>query len=105
MNYDNWANEINDNNKKIYKVISILKNKYPNHKLYVHSNGRPDFLKEFEYTFFDKNTSLLQFLSDVINSDIFICSPSALSKITTFFTKAKQLLFQMIQNIMLIKNV
>lgn len=92
MNYDNWANEINDNNKKIYKVISILKNKYPSHKLYVHSNGTPDFLKDFEYTFFDKNTSVLQFLSDVINANIFICSPSALSKASTFFTKAKTII-------------
>lgn len=92
MNYSNWANEINENNKKICKVLNILKNKYPTHKFYVHSNGKPDFLKDFNYTFFDKNTPLLQFMSDVINSEIFICSPSALSHICTFFTKASTII-------------
>lgn len=92
MNYNNWANEINENNKQIYKLITILKNKYPEHKIYIHSNGIPNFLKDFEYTFFDKNTSVLQFLSDVINANILICSPSALSKISTFFTKAKTII-------------
>ena len=88
MKISNWANEIIENNKKIYKLLHIFKNKYPNYKIYVHSNGKPDFLKEFKYTFFDKNTPLLQFLSDVINSKIFICSPSGLSKVATYFTKA-----------------
>jgi len=92
MNYSNWANEINENNKKIYKAIGILKNKYPEHKIYVHSNGNPNFLKEFEHIFFNKKTSVLQFLSDVINADIFICSPSALSKVITFFTQAKTII-------------
>lgn len=92
MNYKNWENEINENNKQIYKAFNVFKNKYPTHKIYVHSNGNPGFLKDFEYTFFDKNTSILQFLSDVINADIFICSPSALSKITTFFTKAEKII-------------
>lgn len=89
MNYSNWANEINENNKKIHKALNILKDKYPNYKIYIHSNGTPDFLNNIEYTFFDKNTSVLQFLSDVINANIFICSPSALSKVMTFFTKAE----------------
>ena len=92
MNYSNWANKINENNKKICQVLNILKNKYPNYKFYVHSNGKPDFLKDFNYTFFNKNTPLLQFISDVINSDIFICSPSALSHICTFFTKANTII-------------
>ena len=92
MNYKNWENEINENNKQIYKAFNVFKNKYPTHKIYVHSNGKPDFLKDFEYTFFDKNTSVLQFLSDVINADIFICSPSALSKVSTFFTKAEKII-------------
>ena len=45
-------------------------------------------LKIFEYTFFDKKKPIFQFLSDVINTNIFICSPSALSKASIFFTKA-----------------
>ena len=92
MNHKNWANEINENNKQIYKAFNVFRNKYPTHKIYVHSNGNPEFLKDFEYTFFDKNTSVLQFLSDVINANIFICSPSALSKVTTFFTKAEKII-------------
>jgi len=92
MNYNNWANEINDNNNKIKEVLCILKKKYPTYKLYIHSNGNPDIFNDFEYTFFDKNTPVLQFLSDVINSDIFICAPSALSKISTFFSKAKTII-------------
>lgn len=92
MNYKNWADEIIANNNKIKKLLFILKEKYPNYKIYVHSNGNPDFLNDFNYTFFDKNTPVLQFLSDVINSDIFICAPSALSKISTFFSKAKTII-------------
>ena len=92
MNYGSWANEINENNIKIYKVCNILKGKYPDHTIYVHSNGNPDFLNEFQYTFFDKNTPILHFMSDVINADILVCSPSALSKVATFLTKAQTII-------------
>ena len=46
MNLNNWANKINDNNE-VYKLVIILKNKSPKHKLYVHRNGTPGFIKNF----------------------------------------------------------
>ena len=74
MNYGEWRHKIDENNKKIIELCTIFKDKYPDHKIYVHSNDDPKFLEDYEYTFCDKDTKVLRFLSDVIHSDIFVCS-------------------------------
>ena len=92
MNYEEWRQKIDENNKKIIELCTIFKDKYPNHKIYVHSNGDPKFLEDYEYTFCDKDTKVLRFLSDVIHSDIFVCSPSGLSLVGTFLTNANTII-------------
>lgn len=71
-------------NNKLRILIQKLTKKYPNHRIYVHSDGNPDFLKDYNYTFFGKNTPLIDVLSDLIYSNILICGNSSLSYVSAF---------------------
>ena len=67
--------------------LSPLKEKYPDHQIYINSNSNVDFLKDNDFIFYGKETPLLQMLSDFIHAKIFVCGSSAFSKICTFLGK------------------
>jgi hypothetical protein len=74
-------------NEQILDLIDILKIKYPDHKYYIHSDGEPSqILNKIEnnYIFYNKNTPILQTLSDFIHAKIFICGISSLSLVCSY---------------------
>lgn len=75
---------IHQYNNKLGLLMQKLTKKYPNHRIYVHSDGNPDFLKDYNYTFFGKNTPLIDVLSDFIYSKVLICGISSLSYVSAF---------------------
>jgi len=71
-------------NSKMNLLLDKLSAKYPNHTIYLHSDGTPDFLKDCSYVFFGKTTPLIDVLSDLIHSKILVCGDSSLSQVSAF---------------------
>ena len=71
-------------NNQLSLLMQKITKKYPNHRIYMHSDGNPDFLKDYNYTFFGKNTPLIHVLSDLIYAKILICGISSLSYVSAF---------------------
>jgi hypothetical protein len=91
-------NSRNRNNycKNIVYLIKIFKRKYNDYQIYIHSNGNlnDNKLKDLnkdDFIFFDKNTPVLQSLSDFIYAKIFVCDYSSLSTVSTLI-KNKELI-------------
>ena len=84
--HDDRRNELLDFNKKVIKLLDKLIIDYPNYKIYIHSNGNPNFIdkNKYNFIFYPESTPLMQVLSDLIHSKIFVCGSSALSKISAF---------------------
>lgn len=75
-------------NNKIEDLINIFKIKYPDYTYYIHSDGFPKNIIEkikTNYILFNKNTPLIEVLSDMIYSNILICGNSSLSKVCSYF--------------------
>ena len=73
---------IREHNLKVIKLIDIFKVKYPDYHYYIHSDGNPSEIIDkigYNYTFYNSNTQVLDVLSDIIYSKIFVCSVSSLS--------------------------
>jgi hypothetical protein len=81
---------INNYNKSLMKLIDILINKYIDYEYYFHTDGNIDFIldklagKNIKYTLSEKNTPILNVISDLIHSKILICGNSGLSKVCSF---------------------
>jgi hypothetical protein len=81
------GNSIHNYNKQIIQLIPKLKKQYPDHYYYIHSDGDvPAILSAIgdNYSFFGKNTPVLEMLSDIIHAKIFIEGNSSLSKVASF---------------------
>lgn len=81
-------NSICNYNNKILDLIDIFKLKYPDYTYYIHSDGFPtniiDKIK-INYILFNKNTPLIEVLSDMIHANILVCGNSSLSKVCSYF--------------------
>lgn len=75
---------INTYNSKVKTLMEKITKKFPDHTIYVHSDGMPDFLSEYNCIFFGKNTPLINVLSDLIYANILICGNSSLSLVAAF---------------------
>jgi hypothetical protein len=81
---------INNYNKALMKLLDILINKYIDYEYYFHTDGNIDFIldklkeKNVKYTLSEKNTPILNVISDLIHSKILICGNSGLSKVCSF---------------------
>lgn len=75
---------------QILQLIDIFKRIYPDHTYYIHSDGEPtDILHTIHqnYIFYNKDTPVLESLSDFIHAKIFVCGVSSLSKVCTHLGK------------------
>jgi hypothetical protein len=82
------------NNQKyisqILELIGLLNIKYPQHTYYIHTDGNVNFMGDklsslnISYSICNKNTKILQVLSDFIYAKIFICGISSLSTAASF---------------------
>jgi len=82
------GNTIYPYNKKILLLIEVFKIKYPDYHYYIHSDGEPtEIIQKIgnNYTFYNKNTPILEVLSDFIHSNILVCGNSSLSIISSYF--------------------
>ena len=81
---------IKNYNTALMKLIDILINKYIDYEYYFHTDGNIDFIldkltgKNIKYTLSEKNTPILNVISDLIHSKILICGNSGLSKVCSF---------------------
>jgi hypothetical protein len=81
---------INNYNKALVKLIDIFINKYNDYEYYFHTDGNIDFIldklnrKNIKYILSEKNTPILNVISDLIYSKILICGNSGLSKVCSF---------------------
>lgn len=81
---------INNYNKLLLELLNILILKYENYKYYLHTDGNINFFtkhldkKNIDYKLFKTSENVLNVLSDFINAQIFICSNSSLSQMSTF---------------------
>uniref|UniRef100_A0A6C0E2P7 Uncharacterized protein n=1 Tax=viral metagenome TaxID=1070528 RepID=A0A6C0E2P7_9ZZZZ len=75
---------IHSYNSKLKILMEKITTKFPDHTIYVHSDGNPDFLNDYNYVFFGKNTPLINVLSDLVYSKILICGNSSLSLVAAF---------------------
>ena len=79
---------IRDNNYKLCMLLEKLNFKYPDHTYYIHSDDNVDFITQKleslgkNYTVYDKNTHVLQVLSDFLYSSIFVGGVSSLSYVS-----------------------
>ena len=79
-------------NEKIFIFIKQLQSDTKNH-VTVHSDGDVDFLKTENTTLFDRNTNVLQILSDFIYADVLVINYSALSVSAHLLADDKQKVF------------
>lgn len=79
---DRYGNE--DARDKLILILKRLRVEHPKHKIIVHSDGTPIFLKQFKPIFCGKNIDMLTVLSDLIYADILVCGVSSLSIFTSF---------------------
>lgn len=76
--------------QQLDNLIDLLNINYPNYTYYIHSDGNVNFIIEklqqlnITFTIYNKNTKLLNVLSDLIHSKIFICGVSSLSSVCSF---------------------
>lgn len=91
-----------NNQKYIYQIlelIDLLNIKYPHHNYYIHTDGNVNFIEEklnklnINYILFNKNTHILEVLSDFIHAKIFICGASSLSQVAGFFGKKELIIY------------
>jgi hypothetical protein len=81
---------INNYNNMLMKLIDILINKYIDYEYYFHTDGNIEFIldklkdKNVKYNLSEKNTPILNVISDLIHSKILICGNSGLSKVCSF---------------------
>ena len=83
--------DISTYNQKLLNLIDIFNIKYPNYNYYIHTDGEIDFIEKkmknlkINYNIYNKNTKILDVLSDLINSKILVCGISSLSSVCSFF--------------------
>lgn len=73
---------------KILTLIDLFRIQYPNHTYYIHSDGEPtDLLQKIgsNYIFYNKDTPVLDALSDFIHAKILVCGWSSLSTVCSEF--------------------
>lgn len=86
----NRRNTIINHIKSLMTLLTIFIRKYRGYTYYLHTDGNIKFLTTFleknnvEYVLSEKNTPILNVLSDFIHSKIFICGASSLSKVSSF---------------------
>jgi hypothetical protein len=80
-------------NDQLLLLIDKLMIHYPNHTYYIHSDGNIDFiekkLRAVPYFIYNKNTKIVDVLSDLIYSTILICGVSSLSTVSSFLGDKK----------------
>jgi len=91
------------NNQKyisqILELIELLNVKYPQHTYYIHTDGNVNFMGEklsslnINYSIYNKNTTILQVLSDFIHAKIFICGISSLSTAASFLGNKELIIY------------
>lgn len=82
-------NSILKYNNSVLKLIDRLKNKYSDHTLYFHTDDNIDFIINhindgMKYIIQNKDTNILNVLSDFIYSNIMVSANSSLSKVSLF---------------------
>ena len=81
---------ISSYNKKVMNLLDIFFKKYSNFTYYLHSDGDVTIFENtfkknnIKYYIYNKNTPILQVVSDFMYSKIFICGNSGLSKACSF---------------------
>lgn len=89
---------INNHNLQILTLLDILKEQFPDHVYYIHSDGNVNFLtsklnkNKQRYHLFEKQTDILQVTSDLIHSNVFVCGISSLSEVCSFLGDSKKLI-------------
>lgn len=78
--------------EKMITLMKIFSKKFKDHKIIIHSDGDPDFLSDFEFILFNRETSVMKVLSDFVWCDILVCCVSSLSTVASFLTQAKIIL-------------
>ena len=78
------GDSIDSYNSKLKLLMNKFRTRYPDHTIYLHSDGTPDFIQGYNYTFYGKETPLIDVLSDMIYSNILVCGNSSLSLISGF---------------------
>jgi hypothetical protein len=73
---------VDEDTNNILKIIQKLKLKYPSYKIYIHSDG--DDPKIDDTIFCNKNTNILETLSNFVHADILVSSNSCLSRVASF---------------------
>jgi hypothetical protein len=84
----NNRNGIEDYKNKILLLIDVFKIKYPEYIYYIHSDGEPnDIIDKINgnYHYYNKDTPVLNVLSDFIHSTILICGVSSFSYVCSYF--------------------
>lgn len=67
------------------QLLDKLLIQYPNHTIYVHSDGNPcEYIKKHPFILFDKSTPLIQVMSDFINAKVIVCGNSSLVRACAF---------------------
>ena len=83
--YSGRGDKIKNHIYKIIELIDIFSIQYPEYTYYLHTDGEVDLIisklnsMNIKYVLFKKNTKILDVLSDLIFSDIFVCGVSSLS--------------------------
>lgn len=72
-----------------YKVISYYQENFPDYKIIIHTNGNVPFEETNNIIIKNKNTHVLQVLSDFIHADILIIAESSLSIAATWLCDEK----------------
>lgn len=79
-------------NDAIFNYIKKIQEETTNN-ITIHSDGNIDFLKSYNTTIYDRNTDVLQILSDFINADTLIINYSALSMTAHLLADDNQCVF------------
>ena len=83
---------------KVCNLIVKLKTKYIDYTYYIHSDGDVNKLEnimkenQLKYELCNKNTDIMNVLSDFIHCKILVCGNSALSKVCSFITDKELLI-------------
>jgi hypothetical protein len=76
-------------NDNLVKLIRIFDVKFPEHRIYLHTDGNVDLLEKENITVFTKDENILYVLSDFIHATIFVANNSSLSEVSCFFGEKK----------------
>ena len=79
-------------NNQLLVLLDIFKILYPEYTYYIHSDEYPENIinhitQPSNCFFFNKDTPLLETISDFVHSTILICGNSSLSKVCSYFGK------------------